>query len=528
MLPAPGSPWPPPQLACALDQFTVWDAWWAGDPEQLAAVYGGAYGGTGGRPPRNAGGIVGFLSRMWWGRPSPASETESKLHVPLAGDLARAAADMLFSEPLEASSDVDSVNDRLGVLLDDSGQSRLVEAAETVAALGGAYLRVVYDKAISDRAWFDTVAPDAALPVWSWGNLREVTFWRVVCESDGTVWRHYEYHTPGWIVHALYEGEPKQVGRPVPLQDRPETEALAALVNDQGAVETGFPGLDVTYIPHALPNPKWRRKPLLAPMGRSVFDGCEPLLDALDQTYSSWMRDIDLARGRVIVPGTWLDDQGPGRGATFDPDRKYFAPVPGALKMDRPEVVQFAIRVAEHRDTAADLVAQVLRRAGYSGQTLGEQGEVAVTATEVNARERRSFITRGRQVGYWRPGLAERALPALLAIDAHAFGRAHDLGAEINVQFADSVQPDELTVANTVDVLNRAQAVSVDTKVRMVHPDWSEDQVEAEVALLSNAGAPAPATPFDYGAPGVPSETDDMRAAAGAGEDDPAAEYAGQ
>mgnify|MGYP002651476950 CR=1 FL=1 len=517
MLPEPGSTWPPPELGPALDKWREWSAWWTGSPDLLAEVYGGRYAGgpnIGHRPSQYQGGIVGALARMWWGRPTPPHETEEKLHVPLAGDLCRAASDMLFSEPLTATSEDDATSDRLEELLDDSGQARLSEAAETVAALGGGYLRVVYDKTVSDRAWFDVVAPDAAIPVWSWGHLREVTFWRQLACIDGKVWRHFEHHEPGWIRHGLYEGEAGKVGRLVPLQDRPETRGLAELVNADAAIATGYPLLDCTYIPQQLPNPAWRGKPLLAPMGRSVLDTCEPMLDALDMCWSSWMRDLDLGRGRVVVPGSWLDDHGPGRGASFDPGRRWFTPVEGALKMERPEVVQFAIRVQEHADTAANLVRQVLRRAGFAPGSLGEQGDgVAITATETHARERRSFITRGRAIGYWRPALGQRALPALLAIDAHAFGRQVDLGQPVNVEFADSVQPDELTVATTAEMLGRAQAASIETRVRMVHPDWVDDQVLAEVARIrEDAGGGMPA-PFDYG--GGPTETDDQRTALG-------------
>lgn len=513
-LPEPGSPWPPPGLSKALDQFRVWDAWWAGSPDLLADVYGGTYGGGFmNRPSQYAGGVAGFLSRMWWGRPTPQNEPEEKLHVPLAGDLCRTAADMLFSEPLKATADDTGLDERLEDLLDDTGQSKLIESAETVAALGGAYLRPVYDKTISDRAWFDTVAPDSAIPCWRWGRLAEVTFWRTLRKVDGKVWRHLEHHVPGWIVHALFEGDESSLGLMVPLLDHPHTAGYALLVNEAGAIETGYPMLDVTYIPHALPNRMWRTDPLLAPMGRSVLDGCEPLLDALDMTYSSWMRDIDLGRGRVIVPGTWLDDHGPGRGATFDPNRRWFAPVPGALKMDRPEVVQFSIRVQEHHDTSQDLIERIIEHAGYAAGSVGvvRPSGGMKTATEVTSDERRSFITRGRQIGYWRPALAERALPALLAVDAYAFGRPLTAMPEVHVEFADSVQEDPLTVANTVKILHDASAASVDTMVRMVNPEWSEPEVQAEVARIKDGAAPAIAAPFDYGTGAAPTETDDQR-----------------
>ena len=41
-------------------------------------------------------------------------------------------------------------------------------------------------------------------------------------------------------------------------------------------------------------------------MGRSDYDNLRDLMDALDESYSSWMRDIRLAKARLIVPAQFL------------------------------------------------------------------------------------------------------------------------------------------------------------------------------------------------------------------------------
>ena len=43
---------------------------------------------------------------------------------------------------------------------------------------------------------------------------------------------------------------------------------------------------------------------------------------------------------------------------------------------------------------------------------------------------------------------------------------------------------DASTIAGTIEMMTRAQAVSVITKVRTLHPDWSEQQVGEEVDLI--------------------------------------------
>src|SRR5690606_2252269 len=117
--------------------------------------------------------------------------------------------------------------------------------------------------------------------------------------------------------------------------------------------------------------------------------------------------------------------------------------------------------------------------------------DAAVTATEITARERRSMTTRGRKILRWRPALAQ-LVEALLAVDQHVFGGSI-VPQRPTVEFDDSVQEDPLTLANTADVLRRAQAASTDTLVRMVHPEWDDTQVQEEVdRIQQEAGTAVP------------------------------------
>lgn len=492
--------WPPPQLGPAFEAMHGWDTWYSGDVDRLEQLYGGS-GGAGPDPKRLqfAGGMMGRIARWWWGTPTAPGERRTKVHVPIAGDICGGSADLLFSEPPKFTVDEDEKTQaRLDELADDGMLATLQTAAEVGAALGGVYLRPVWDVDLADRPWLDAVHADRAVPEWKWGRLAAVTFWRVVHEEDGQVWRHLERHEPEVILHGLYQGTQEKLGRVVPLAEHPSTANLP--VNADGQISTGYKGLDVAYVPNAASR-RWRCKPELANLGRSDLDGVEPLMDALDETYSSWMRDIRLGKGRIMVPDSYLDSQGPGRGGTWNPDREAFA---GLTVLDRGangqqlDVVQFQIRVQEHRDTAEDLVNQILRSAGYSGQTFGLGGDVAVTATEVTARQHRSMTTRGKKILRFRPQLAH-SVEALLAIDAAVF-RTGVTPQRPTVEFEDSVQEDPLTLANTADTLRRAEAASTDTLVRMQHPEWDDTAVSAEVARIQGESGRAVADPAMTGA----------------------------
>ncbi|MFC7641453.1 hypothetical protein ACFQX6_11030 [Streptosporangium lutulentum] len=61
-----------------------------------------------------------------------------------------------------------------------------------------------------------------------------------------------------------------------------------------------------------------------------------------------------------------------------------------------------------------------------------------------------------------------------------------------------------------MDLLNRAQSASIDTRIRMVHPDWDEEQVGAEKRRLRDElglNVPDPATFTDQI---IPDEADDL------------------
>jgi len=493
-LPDPKTPWPPPEWTDVYDHLTTWDAWYSNDPARLAEAYGGDTGPTM-RPSQLAGGVVGRLSRWFWGTPQRQAHTH-KLHVPVASDIAATSADLLFAEPptVRLPEDVDEASQtRLAELFGPDTTDVLIEAAEVAAALSGVYLRVGWDRNIADRPLVSVVHPDAAIPVFRWGRLVEVTFHREVERSEGTVWRHLEHHAPGVVQHALYVGDSNNLGRLVPLTEHPATVPLVdGLADDGQSIPTNIDSLTATYVPNARPNRRWRTHPHAYALGRSDFDGIEPLMDALDEAYTSWMRDVRLAKARLLVPSSYLETGGRGGGAWFDADREVFTELNMLGGKDTPAISahQFAIRHAEHAATCAELFEQIVRGAGYSAQTFGLTGEIAMTATESNARERKTLRTRGKKVRHWRQALSYLA-EVMLAIDNEQFGRSSTV-APAEVTFAPAVLETRRERAEAARMLLDAEAASVKTRVQLVNPDWDEERVNAEVEAITGARPDAP------------------------------------
>ncbi|MET3984207.1 phage portal protein [Streptomyces sp. PvR034] len=489
-LPDNGVAWPPPQLAQHYAEIKIDDAWYSGDHRKLAGVYRD-------NPMRRDG------RRRLWGRDREQRPNvrDQRLHIPLPGDIAGASADLLFSEPPELTVTDPATQDRLDELADTDGVANtLLEAAEVAAALGSVYLRVTWDRSLADRPLLTSVHPDAAVPDFRWGRLAAVTFWRELTSTSGIVWRHLERHEPGRILHGLYQGSADSLGVRVPLTEHAEVAELAASLGPDGdAIETGIEQLTAAYCPNIRPNRKNRG----SVFGRSDFAApIYDLFDSLDTTWTSWIRDLRLARARLLVPDGYLRDHGPGQGASFDEDREVWQLLnvpPTESGTSQITLAQFAIRVEEHERTATAITRQAVQSAGYSVATFGldDQG-AAVTATEVRARVRRSMTTRGKKVRYWSPPVADM-LFVMLRLD-RVFFTPGIVPERPTIAFGDSIREDTSSLAQTLSLLQQAQAVSVLTKVSMLHPEWDSTAVQEEVArILTETGQVVP-DPMQAGA----------------------------
>lgn len=492
-MPLPDNPkqsWPPKEWVKPYQRFAEHAAWYSGLPEDLASVYASATeSATGGKKSR------------FWSRKGQTSEQKNRqqLHVPIAGDIATVSADLLFAEVPKVAVEHDGTQERLDELIERSGLHNLfLEGGEIAAALGGVYLRPVWDKTIADHPMLTVVHPDSAIPTFRWGVLTEVTFWRVVKEdlNAGKVWRHLEHHERGAIHHALYEGTPEEIGKVVPLQDLPETADLAEIVIEGTAIPTGLETLDVRYVPNMRPYRRDRKSPL----GRSDYDGQEGLMDALDEVYTSWMRDIRLGQARILVSSQVVDRQGRGKGAAFDVDQEAFVnpidvdPVEGHLPIEK---IQFDIRFEAHKNSALELIDRIVSACGYSPQSLGlEIDGRAESGTALRIRDRKSITTQGKKQRFWSPALCD-VLQIMLHLDNTVFGHDNKLDRP-NIDWADTAAPDPKELAETVELVKRAQSASVETRVKMLNPDWDEDQVQEEVTkILDQEGmsVPSPVIP---------------------------------
>jgi len=509
-LPGKGEAWPPADHTARYSRMKTAATWYAGSPAQLGDLYGSV-------ASRGQEGVLNRALRWFWSTPEQGP-TEHKLHVPLPRDIAVMNSELLFSEgvrfvvqhtrftedgtPDESQdAEVAATQARLDELLDYSNfESVLLAAAETCSPLGSVGLRIGWQKSAGLKMpVIMRVDADAIVPEYRWGQLTAVTFWRTASVGS-VVYFHLERHERGRIFHGLYAGQDGNLGNPVPLTDHEMTRDLAPLVDEQSSIAlVDDETFTAVSVPNALPDPEDRHS--LA--GRSDYSpGVLTLFDAIDRTYTSLLRDIEDGRSRLIIADYMLNSNGAGRGVSFDEDQHLFTRVKAAPAEDGTnppiEQVQFRIRVDEHLRTLDNLISRAVRMSGYSPDADQADSGGQQTATEYVGKARRSMQTRRKKLRYWQS--LEGLMESLLKVDAAYFGSGV-VPLPVRMEVPAAVQPSMRELAETVSLLRQTEATSIAVRVRALHPDWDQKDVDAEVDRIQSESSVVDPATFGLPAP---------------------------
>lgn len=411
---------------------------------------------------------------------------KSRIHVPIAADIATVSADTLFCERPRFTIFDDAMETgeaegqgRLDEILRKNRLfDKLHEAAELASAGGDVFLKINYDQAARDYPMLAVVSTEDALPEWRLGELVCVHFFTILKEerNGARVWRLYERYGRGAILSAVFRGDSGGLGEEDP-----------GALNDLG-LEAELPlPVDVMAAAQVF-NMRPSRVLPRAESGRSDFEGLRDLMDALDEAMSSWARDIRLGKARLMVPVEFLRKRPDGLNDNrftweFDEDVETLVAL-NVLDDKHMEITpsQFQIRTEEHARTVDALIRNIISMAGYSPQSFGlDISGSAQSGTALHIREKKTFATRGKKINYWDAPL-EQILTAMLQLDRAIYRTPgiHETD-RVQVEFPDVLTTDISTVAQAISLLHSAQAASTETLVKMQHPEWSAKQVQDEV-----------------------------------------------
>ncbi|WP_235840685.1 phage portal protein [Corynebacterium liangguodongii] len=478
--------------------------WWEGNTAQLASTYHTQY-----RPSQFTGGVVGGVSRWFWG--TPDTQQRRRVHLPLAADIAATSATLLFDRAPTFTHPNQDIKTSLDTLVNpNTFPSELLVAGESCAALGGVGWRIMWDTTMSDHPWIDWVDADMVFPTFRYGRLESVMF----CEQlpaipmDKHVYRLFTEHEHGRITYRLMAGHANNVGRVVSLGDHPATIPLISLVDADSAQETGLNALTAGYIPNARPVVGLRRDGQLRNIGRpDLTPDLFPLFDALDEVWTEIRAELRLSRKKIIVPDWMLETRGFGAGTAFNDDREVFSPVRGRPDSSQGiEVYAPDLRVDDMLTAASAWAEKIIQRANYSPASFGmdtaSMGAGTPTAREIEARYDASLRTWSAKSAYWLTGLQE-AVNVLVQRDRFMHGQATII-EPISVHMERPVQETLADKAQTIQALDAARAISTGEKVAMLRPEWDDqrqaDEVERimqEQGVVTDPFGTAPDQPVD-------------------------------
>lgn len=571
-LPASGSSWPIAPFGPVFSQYATNAAWMEGDTAALQNIYGGgersvqAGDGVWRGGQYRTGGVRGIARRWWSGQPVDLERSATRIHSPLAGNLARLSATMLVSEPptiriinevAAKPGDTETVEDdivRRSVLTgpeQDALDAMLGSPEAHIALRRGSEWAAGIGLTAYSWAW-DTIDEDGrtprlnvhrgetVIPEWNFGRLRAIT---VTDEypAQSKVLRHLMRHEAGYIVHALYLGTDDKLGQSCGFNSqiiRDHAPHLADIAGVQGATLSGLTvaiptGTQrLTAALHInLPTIRFSKSNVLANLGRADIEGpITEFLDAHDEAWSSWMRDLKIGRGRLYISQQFLEGRGPGQGAWFNEYAEMITTLNQMQVADDDMAKgmvpqQFDIRVEEHAKTCEATKQVVLETAGWSSSSYGDTAEQAVgeSATGVVDRAKRTENTRDEKMPHLAIALKQLALSGLdLYRLLHPEKRLGEVDpATIEVKFADVSQIDPEKQARTLQYLQTAKLMSREVGLRNLHPEWDDEDVLRELRRIKQDNPqPINIDPFAVGEVAEPNPNAAAQDAADAGAND--------
>ena len=446
------------------------DCWYTGEPDLLANFYEA-------KKLINPYSLIykSVNKNTFWSR-QIGNSSSYFLHCPLASDISNISATSLFGEsPLIRYKSEKSEEELNNMLIGSDFYNKIAQGAEICSALGGVYIKISYDIDLSIYPILQAVSPELVFPTFKFGMLQKADILVSVYEkSENEVFRLFERYEKGQIINLLYKGTNDNIGKSVELTTIQETSDLQPVIN------LNVDELLIIYVPNRLPN----RLTKTSPYGRSDYQGCESFFDAIDETFSAWMLDVQIARGRLHVPNGMIKSN--GDSLKFNIDALVYQEIEDVNPLHQQSIhtTQFDIRAEQFEKTAINLINIAVSISGYSLQSfgLGVDGK-AESGVALNIRERKTMQTTAFKQTYWEQSLLS-LLRKMILIQKYELRTVSISDEEINLEFADSVSNNIQEVATTVKMLNEAIAISNETKIRMVHPEWTNEQIQNEVLKI--------------------------------------------
>lgn len=322
--------------------------------------------------------------------------------------------------------------------------------------------------------------------------------------TGDTVWRYVEIQTGGMTRNLLYRGQRNQLGDP---------QALIAHEQTADLPDEWLHGLEVQSssgrpVPVMLAG-RVTNGGVSTRLGRSQYAGVKGLLYELNKLQSVGSRNVELTMQKRAVLNMDLVGAMTEVAADTATGQRAQISLPDAFVAPRDQMGDGAtMGVLEFSDAWADallawdggLTDKILTRCRVAPQLVGRHTEGAATGPALRARLMDSVLAADGKARAWDDALP-KLLRAVQLVDAlpeeqGGCGHAWDAPEELPTVIRTSVLPED----EGEEVTRHAAAVgarieSRRTAIERLNPEWNDERVDAELALIGSDPQPAPSAP---------------------------------
>jgi len=399
------------------------------------------------------------------------------LITPVPRLISRASANMLYGEPPEIRADTEVDQERMDFIVEENGLASEAQRGAMIASSEGeVYGRIIFAPTILDAPIIEFVSRERVIPHFAGRFLIGATFvteW----EIDREVMRLFEHYEPGAIRSELFRGTRTSLGTKVDLATFDQT---ADVIEN---VVTGFDRALVVFIPNSIDADPTR--------GFSDYRGLEDRFLSINKSATIGHNNAEIAgRKRALIDGKYMKPDG---RAPIGDDIFVNADTNKTMgEAGKPlQILEYDFDAAAIVQWIDHLLDSTLLFAGIAPQSVGRGVEGgAISGTAQRLKMSYSLIESSGKGRFFDRGL-KQLLRYAAVIDArptteNGFGRkwsSRDPGVPA-VDRADALPRDEMEAAQRLVMLTTAEAVSVEERVRIAHPEWDDEQIMEEVSKL--------------------------------------------
>lgn len=413
----------------------------------------------------------------WWRR---------YLISPVPRLVSRCSANLLYGEPAEYRAAKDSDQDALErIVTENLLDAEAHRMAVIASSEGEAWGRIIVDPTLLDVPIIEFVSRRQVIPHFQGRFVVAATFISEWEESTNTVFRLLETYEAGAVHARLYQGTRNSIGNEISLDSYGRT------AGKQPTVLTGIDRPLCAFIPNSIDADPTR--------GYADYRGLEERFLALNESSTIVEENARLAgKKRALLDAKYLRN---GRLPAGD-DIFIRSEAEGTLgDAGKPlQMLEYNFEAEQLTKWLDHLIDTTLLLGGTAPAAVGRSIDGgAISGTALKLKMAHSLIEAAGKGRYADAGL-KRLLRYAALIDSRSifdggFGRRREWTApdeDPTVIRGDGLPQDDMEAAQWVALASGSEAISTEEKVRYLHPDWTDKQIEDEVERIEGEKPEAP------------------------------------